>query len=129
MFNFRRKKKRINPYLKKIPEERFVPFRIIKVKEAAEMISNKNLTDLIILDVRTRREYNIAHIKESINIDINFLKNYTYLLDKNYKILLYCNSGNKAVKAAYLLYYMGYDKLFIWEGGSINSMIPFNLVE
>lgn len=125
---FKRRKIKCNPYLKKLPQERFIPFKKISLNEAAEMIINKNLTKIVIIDVRTKREYDVAHIKGAINIDINCLKNSTYSLDKNSKILLYCNSGNAAIKAAYLLYYMGYSKIYIWEGGSINSMISYNLV-
>ena len=128
MFHFRKRKKMCNPYLKKVPQERYIPFKKISIREAVEMILNKNITNTTIIDVRTKREYNVAHIKGAINIDVNDLNNNTYNLDYNSKILLYCNSGAKAIKAAYLLSYIGYNRIYIWEGGSIHSMIKYNLV-
>lgn len=126
MFLFKRNK--INPYLKKVPRIEKYPFCVIKKEEAIEMISNSKLTETVILDVRTKHEYEICHIKNSINIEVKNI-NKNILLSKNKRILIYCSNGNRAVKAAYLLSYLGFKKLFIWEGGSIYSMTNTNLIE
>ncbi len=130
MLFFRRRKKRYNPYLNKIPKERNIPFKTITIDEAAENIINRKLTGLVILDVRSRREYMLAHVKGAINIQINDLNKWNKNLpeDKETKILIYCSSGHSAIKAAYLLSYLNYTNLYIWEGGSINSMISKKLV-
>ena len=130
MLFFRKRKQTFNPYLKKIPNVRSLPFKVININEAAENIINKNLTGLVIIDVRSNREYNIAHVKGAINIPINNINkdNKNLPQNKDTKIIIYCSSGNLAVKGAYLLSYMGYNNIYIWEGGSINSMIPKNLV-
>ena len=70
---------------------------LLTVKQLKEEIDQTNQS-LIILDVRTREEFNSGRIKNSINIphdlllsDISLVADY-----KNEKVVVYCRSGKRA---------------------------------
>jgi len=86
---------------------------------------NKKDFDLII-DVRTRGEFNTSHIKESINIDLddiysNFEKTELKNTSKDKKILLVCRSGNRSEMAKDILESKGFSNLE--NGGSFEDFI------
>ena len=75
-------------------------------KNELEEILTEN--DYIIVDVRTKEEYEEGHLVDAINIpydeideDIN--------LDKNKTILVYCRSGNRSNIAFNILETLGFD--------------------
>ena len=70
---------------------------LLTVKQLKEEIDQTNQS-LIILDVRTREEFNSGRIKNSINIphdlllsDISLVADY-----KSEKVVVYCRSGKRA---------------------------------
>ncbi len=63
--------------------------------------------DYIILDVRTKEEYQASHLKEAINIPYDEITKDTKL-DQNKYILVYCYSGNRSKIASDTLKEMGY---------------------
>lgn len=63
--------------------------------------------DYIVLDVRTKEEYDVSHVVGAINIPLNEI-NEEIALDKTKKILVYCQSGGRSTSAASLLESMGY---------------------
>ena len=62
----------------------------------------------IIVDVRTKEEYNDGHVEGSINIPYDQIDKDTKL-DKNKTILVYCKSGVRSNKAYTTLKNLGYD--------------------
>ena len=63
-----------------------------------------NLHELIrngalIIDVRTKEEYNGGHIKGSVNIPLDKLKNHIPKLTKNLPIITCCASGMRSASA------------------------------
>ena len=76
-----------------------------------------------ILDVRTKKEYEISHLKESINLPLYDLINKNNLLKKTNKYLIYCQTGYRSMIASSLLKNMGFDVLEIKDGfvGFLNS--------
>ena len=62
----------------------------------------------IVVDVRTKEEYNSGHVKNSINIPYDEITADTNL-DKNKSILVYCRSGVRSKKAYNTLKKLGYD--------------------
>lgn len=57
-------------------------------------------SNAVLLDVRTKDEYNLGHIKGSINIplsDINSVAN--YISNKDTHIFVYCHSGARSSQA------------------------------
>ena len=72
----------------------------------------------IIVDVRTKEEYESSHIKDAINIPYDEIDESTNL-DKNVKILVYCQSGNRSKKAFVSLTNLGYNA---YNLGGINDI-------
>lgn len=94
MFNFMRKKININQ----------------KIEEF------NNSDNAVLLDVRTSEEYNEGHIKNSENIPLSKIENYT--TDKQKTIYVYCRSGARSGNAARILASKGYN--VINAGGIID---------
>ena len=91
----------------------------IKPEEACELINNNNEDSLVILDVRTPKEYNESHIENSINIDYkskNF-KEEVEKLDKNNRYIVYCHSGRRSSDAIKLMEKSGFIDLKNISGG------------
>lgn len=95
-------------------------YKTINAEEAYKMMKD----DVIILDVRTNKEYESGHIEKAINIPLDEIDE-NISLDKNKKILVYCQSGNRSKEASSKLYSLGYDT---YNFGGINSW-PYEVVE
>jgi rhodanese-related sulfurtransferase len=90
-------------------------------------INNENLRklikeDILLLDIRTKEEYEEKNIPNSINIQLNDL---LYNIDeieeyKNKKIVVYCRSGHRSITACNLLSMEGFSNLYNLEKGIIN---------
>ena len=75
-------------------------------KTSVEKIIAKN--NYVIVDVRTKEEYNTSHIKGAINIPYDEIDENTKL-DKTKTILVYCRSGVRSSKAYNTFKNLGYD--------------------
>jgi rhodanese-related sulfurtransferase len=85
-------------------------FEDISLEEAKNMISE--MSDLIVVDVRTPQEISQGKIDGALEIDFlneNFSSEINKL-DKNKKYLLYCRSGNRSGQALQMMKENG----FIW---------------
>ena len=91
--------------------ENEVIYMNISAKEAKEIMDSQK--DYIILDVRTREEYDEIHIPGAILIpDYEIKEKATDILkDKNQLILVYCRSGRRSKIAANSLIEMGYTNI------------------
>ena len=75
----------------------------------------------IILDVRSRGEFESGHIKGAINIPVDQLRsNLNKLKDKNKPIITCCASGMRSAAAKSALLASGYTKVF--NGGGWSSL-------
>lgn len=75
----------------------------------------------VVLDVRTKGEYTGGHIKGSINISVDQLKNnLNRLPDKNKAIITCCASGMRSASAKDILKSSGYAN--VHDGGSWASL-------
>ena len=75
----------------------------------------------VILDVRTKGEYKGGHIKGSINISVDELKNNLHRIpDKQKTIITCCASGMRSGSAKRLLTSTGYST--VYNGGSWASL-------
>ena len=74
--------------------------------------------DYIIVDVRTKEEYDEYHLKEAINISYDLL-NEDIKLDKSKTILVYCRSGNRSKIAFNNLKRLGYQ---VYDLGAIDDI-------
>ncbi len=81
----------------------------------------KENKDSIILDVRTRDEYNKIRIPNSILIDIykpDFAQKIEQL-DHTKSYFVYCRSGVRSLNAVMLMINMGFENVFNLSGGII----------
>ena len=79
---------------------------------------NKEKEKFLVIDVRSKEEYDAGHLKHAINIPfadlearLDELKGY-----ENKNIILYCNTGNQSGKAVDLLKEKGFTKLTNADG-------------
>jgi|SRR5262245_37352097 len=92
------------------------PFKDIGPGEFDKLRKEK---DAVVLDVRTKKEYEAGHITGAVNIDWNspdFEKKVTEL-DKSKTYLVHCAGGVRSSKACDKLSTLKFPKLFNLEGG------------
>jgi rhodanese-related sulfurtransferase len=65
----------------------------------------------VVVDVRTKQEYQQAHDEMSINIPLDELQNRSSELNKNSPIILCCASGARSASALKMLNSLGFEKL------------------
>ena len=89
-----------------------------------DIYKNKISTkDALVFDVRTTEEFNLGHIKGSINIDFYDEKLFVDFFEKINKtkpIYIYCRSGNRSKKSSELLKKIGFVKVYDLLGGYKN---------
>lgn len=74
----------------------------------------------VIIDVRTKGEYQQGHIKGSQNIPLNNLPNYYSKLTKHKPIITCCASGMRSAQAKSLLTSSGFTQ--VYNGGGWTSL-------
>ena len=75
---------------------------------------------MILIDVRTKEEYNAGHIDGAILFDImDIMQGLCPNYPKDTEISLYCESGNRSMMAKTMLEKVGYTK--ITDAGSIDN--------
>lgn len=89
-----------------------------------DIYKNKISTkDALVFDVRTTEEFNLGHIKGSINIDYYDEKLFVDFFEKINKtkpIYIYCRSGNRSKKSSEILKKIGFVKVYDLLGGYKN---------
>ncbi len=73
----------------------------------------------ILLDVRSKHEFDELKIPNALNIDImnpNF-KNRLSKMDKQKPYFVYCQSGRRSAKACKVLTELGYEQVYNLKGG------------
>jgi thioredoxin len=96
-------------------------YKEVDAKEFAELAKDENS---VILDVRTKGEYNRGHIKGATLIPVQELQRRVNELDslKDKTILVYCRSGNRSTVAASILKKSGFKSIVNLRPG-INSWL------
>lgn len=76
---------------------------------------------MILIDVRTKCEYDADHIDGAILHDImDIMQGILPDVDKNKEIALYCESGNRSMMAKSMLENAGFKKII--DAGSIDNL-------
>jgi len=84
-------------------------------------ITDINICEATLVDVRTQEEYAISHIDRAINIPIDNIINKIDELEKMRKpIILYCNSGVRSQEAVEILVLQGIQGVF--NGGEMDNL-------
>ncbi len=79
-------------------------------------------SDTILLDVRSKQEYEEGHLSGSISLCLyDICEQADKLLpNKEQTIITYCSSGNRSREAQQLLENMGYESVYNLKGGLDN---------
>jgi rhodanese-related sulfurtransferase len=90
----------------------YMDIKKISPQEAKKQIEMDN--DIVLLDVRSEKEYNEVHIKNSILVPLgDIIREIEQVLpDKQSKIFTYCHSGARSARAAKLLKLKGYSNIY-----------------
>jgi rhodanese-related sulfurtransferase len=92
----------------------------IKGKNITE-VSQSELDEVVLVDVRTPGEFNAGHLEKAMNIDWlgdSFLAEFEKI-EKDQSIYLYCKSGKRSADATKYLDSLGYKNVVNLEGGYI----------
>ena len=94
-------------------------YKRISMDEAKTLMEKEE--GYILLDVRTKGEYESGYIQGAINIPLSDIdeKIISFLPDKSQMILVYCRSGNRSREASDKLSKLGYSNVL--EIGGINA--------
>jgi rhodanese-related sulfurtransferase len=82
--------------------------------ETKEKLDRKD--DFILLDVRTKPEYDSGHIEGCLHIPLNELRSKMDQLDKSKEIVTYCGVGLRASHAHRILKNAGFEDTKFMEG-------------
>ena len=98
-------------------------FKNITTDELKKVLNNKE--DILLLDIRTREEFEEENIEKSVNIPLHDL---LYNIDeidefKNKKVIVYCRSGHRSITACNLLSMEGFEDLYNLEKGIIDYVL------
>ncbi len=87
--------------------------------KAITSVTQNELSDVILLDVRTPEEYSQGHLENALNInwfDADFDKQ-VEKIDKDETIYVYCKVGGRSAKAQQKLLTLGYKNVVNLDGG------------
>lgn len=90
-----------------------MPFDAIKANEIVKYIGN---TNVMIIDLRDRSEYEAGHIPTAVNIPYDDLENYKNILKKDKLLIFYCGRGHISLMAARDLMKDGYNIKSLYGG-------------
>ena len=107
--------------------EKAPAYRQVNPEEAAAMMESE--TDYILLDVRTRQEYEQGHIPGAICVPNETIgsEEIPALPHREQLILVYCRSGNRSKQAAQKLADLGYTNvvefggILSWTGETVSG--------
>lgn len=89
----------------------------IDYKTMQKMIEDDS--GIIVIDVRTKDEYNDKHIQGAINVPLQDISERigNVVINKNEVIILYCEYGGRSRKALSKLEKLGYVNVYNLDGG------------
>lgn len=91
--------------------------------DQAKQLIQQNKVD-VVLDVRTKMEYNLGHYPEAVHIPTGSLNDQveTLIPEKTTRILIYCNTGQRARYATDLLKAKGYTNVKYIAGSYVGLL-------
>ena len=79
-------------------------------------VEDVKFKDVVLLDVRTKEEWEYVHIKGALHIPLDELEDRFNELDKKKEIVVFCHHGGRALMAARFLSSKGFNAGYM-EGG------------
>ncbi|WP_300664061.1 rhodanese-like domain-containing protein [Fluviicola sp.] len=98
----------------------YIVYRTYRFVNLDKGLAEKIKAGAVILDVRTKSEYQTGHIKGSVNIPLSRLHADSLPLDKTKTYITICSHGLRSVRAVSLLKEKGYKRVF--NGGAMADL-------
>ena len=125
MFNFFGKR------MKKMMQSRScsrLSYNLVSFEGAKQMIDSQ---EVVLIDVRSKKEYDSMHIVNAINIPLDELKQGKYNLSYECKIMPYCSTGTRTKAAIEYFNRKGFSNVYIWEYAALvtfpyKNMLVYN---
>jgi len=95
--------------------DKYRKYEIVDAKGAIDLMDDKD--NLIILDVREKKERKAGYIEGDKHIPLASVKDKLDSLDTNKNVLVYCRSGSRSAHIAGLLTRNGFEKVYNLKGG------------
>ncbi|MCL4415815.1 MAG: rhodanese-like domain-containing protein, partial [Actinobacteria bacterium] len=95
-------------------------YNYMDVEDLRDKIRNKE--SIVILDVRSKGEYNAGHIEGAVHIPVDDLRNNMDLLDKNSNIVVHCRSSYRSYLAYRILKNNGFGNVWNLNGSYLSWM-------
>ena len=89
---------------------------MISPEKVAEILKTQK-DSYIILDVRTKEEFDSGHLDSALLVPVDELETRYGELSKDKPIIVYCRSGSRSAKAAALLVSKGFSQVYDMTGG------------
>ena len=87
----------------------------ISAKELNELINSTNKIQIV--DVREHFEWDICHIKGTLNIPMNLIIESVDKISKDITTVIMCHHGTRSINVIHYLERIGYKNLINLEGG------------
>lgn len=98
----------------------YISYRTYRFVKLDEGLAEKIKNGAVILDVRTEKEYKMAHIDGSINISLGSIRERYTELDTTKTYITTCSHGLRSVKVENILKEKGFKNVF--NGGAWSDL-------
>ena len=87
-----------------------------------EQVNNLLDKQVIVIDIRTDKEFKEGNINTSFNLDFQKREFIDSLerLDKEKEYLIYCASGNRSLKASHIMKSLGFKTIYNYKKGYLD---------
>ena len=94
---------------------------LVSPADAAQVIAD-DPAGLVILDIRTLKEFNEARLADAIMVDFyaDDFADQLDALDKDVPYVMYCRTGNRSVEAVKTMKELGFVEVYEIDGGIVN---------
>ena len=98
-----------------------IPLEMEPVQVSKMLETDPKHLNLLILDVRTPKEFDQGHIEKAVNIDFysSTFKKDLSRLDRKKNYLVYCRSGNRSMQTLNIMKELGFRNVASITGGII----------
>ena len=100
-------------------------YKLINFEQAKDMIEKEQVT---LIDVRTKSEYDLMHIKNAVNIPVDEIEKRIFSLEQTAPLMIYCSSGARSKTAMQILNNLGYTNIYIWEYAALATFPYKNML-
>jgi Rhodanese-related sulfurtransferase len=98
----------------------YTTYRVYKYQTLDDGLDKLIKNGVIIIDVRTEKEFEMGHISGSQNISLGEIRERYIELDKNKTYITVCSHGLRSVKVEHILKEKGFKK--VYNGGAWSDL-------